>query len=180
MEKRYKIFAEIKTRSIASFNSRDRSRDPKMGSEVEPIPDKLPYIVIIIDELADIMMNDVRANVEISIARIAQKGRAAGIHMIIATQTPRVNILTGIIKANIPARIAFRVQTQVDSRVTLDDGGVEILLGKGDMLFKDAAKNDLRRIQAPLVLDEDIERVIAQVEKRTEMPSAGEWVGVEA
>ena len=105
----------------------------------EPIPEKLPLLIIIVDELADIMMTEAKKDVETSICRIAQKGRAAGIHLVIATQTPRKDIITGVIKANLPTKIAFKVSTGMDSRVILDAQGAEKLLGKGDMLFKGPA-----------------------------------------
>ena len=123
MERRYRLFAENNVRDIKSFN--------KLAAE-QPELEKMPYIAIIIDELADLMMV-VGKDVEDSICRIAQKARAAGMHLIVATQRPSVDVITGLIKANIPSRIAFAVSSQVDSRTILDGAGAEKLLGQGDM-----------------------------------------------
>ena len=131
-----------------------------MDDSGEPIPEKLPLLVIIIDELADVMMTDAKSDVETSIARIAQKGRAAGIHIVIATQRPSVNIITGVIKANLPTRIAFKVGSIVDSRVILDQKGAEKLLGRGDMLFVPPGSANIERIQGAMVDDKDIEAVV--------------------
>lgn len=122
-------------------------------------PDRLPYIVIIIDELADLMQT-APADVEGCIARIAQKARAAGIHLIVATQTPRADVVTGIIKANIPSRIAFQVSSKIDSRVILDTGGADKLVGKGDMLFLPPGSAKLERSQGAFVSDEEVERIV--------------------
>lgn len=127
--------------------------------EEEPIPDRFPYIVVLIDELADLMQT-APADVEMCIARIAQKARAAGIHLIIATQTPRADVVTGIIKANIPSRIAFQVSSQLDSRVILDTKGAEKLVGKGDMLYLPPGSAKLERSQGAFVTDEEVERII--------------------
>lgn len=139
--------------------------------EEEKIPERLPYIVLIIDELADLMQT-APADVEMCIARIAQKARAAGIHLIIATQTPRADVVTGIIKANIPCRIAFQVSSQLDSRVILDTKGAEKLVGKGDMLYLPPGSAKLERAQGAYVTDTEIERIIdhcaAQGEPRFE------------
>ena len=125
MERRYHLFAENNVRDIKSFN--------KLAA-TDPMLEKMPYIAIIIDELADLMMV-VGKDVEDSICRIAQKARAAGMHLIVATQRPSVDVITGLIKANIPSRIAFAVSSQIDSRTILDASGAEKLLGMGDMLF---------------------------------------------
>ena len=125
----------------------------------ERIPDRFPYIVVLIDELADLMQT-APADVEMCIARIAQKARAAGIHLIIATQTPRADVVTGIIKANIPSRIAFQVSSQLDSRVILDTKGAEKLVGKGDMLYLPPGSAKLERAQGAFVTDAEIERII--------------------
>ncbi len=127
--------------------------------EEEEIPDRFPYIVVLIDELADLMQT-APADVEMCIARIAQKARAAGIHLIIATQTPRADVVTGIIKANIPSRIAFQVSSQLDSRVILDTKGAEKLVGKGDMLYLPPGSAKLERAQGAFVTDEEVERII--------------------
>ncbi|MDX1681188.1 MAG: DNA translocase FtsK 4TM domain-containing protein [Akkermansiaceae bacterium] len=127
--------------------------------EEEETPDRFPYIVVLIDELADLMQT-APADVEMCIARIAQKARAAGIHLIIATQTPRADVVTGIIKANIPSRIAFQVSSQLDSRVILDTKGAEKLVGKGDMLYLPPGSAKLERAQGAFVTDEEVERII--------------------
>jgi len=127
--------------------------------EEEPIPDRLPYIVVIIDELADLMQTS-PADVETAIARIAQKARAAGIHLIVATQTPRADVVTGIIKANIPTRIAFQVSSKIDSRVILDQSGADKLVGKGDMLYLPPGGSLLLRCQGALITDEEVHRLV--------------------
>ena len=150
MERRYHLFAENNVRDIKSFN--------KLAAE-RPDLEKMPYIAIIIDELADLMMV-VGKDVEDSICRIAQKARAAGMHLIVATQRPSVDVITGLIKANIPSRIAFAVSSQVDSRTILDGAGAEKLLGMGDMLFMPVGAPKPIRIQGTFVRDEEISRVL--------------------
>ena len=146
MEKRYSIFANHGVRDIKSFNR----RYPE---------EKLPLIVIVIDELADLMMVSPK-DVEDAICRILQKARAAGIHMILATQRPSVNVITGIIKANLPSRISFAVSSQVDSRTILDRGGAETLLGKGDMLFSPQGAPKPIRVQGAFISDEEVEMLL--------------------
>ncbi|HBC88065.1 MAG TPA: hypothetical protein DCZ94_14035 [Lentisphaeria bacterium] len=160
MERRYKIFSKVKAKKLSDFNKREKSPVPILDDDGNEIPDKLPILVVIIDELADIMMTEAKASVENSIARIAQKGRASGLHMVIATQTPRKQIITGVIKANLPTRIAFQVSSYVDSGVILDRKGAEKLLGRGDMLFIPPGSSSLERIQGALVSDKDIEKVV--------------------
>ena len=150
MERRYHLFAENNVRDIKSFN--------KLAA-TDPMLEKMPYIAIIIDELADLMMV-VGKDVEDSICRIAQKARAAGMHLIVATQRPSVDVITGLIKANIPSRIAFAVSSQVDSRTILDGAGAEKLLGQGDMLFMPVGAPKPTRIQGTFVRDEEISRVL--------------------
>ncbi|NNC87777.1 MAG: DNA translocase FtsK [Akkermansiaceae bacterium] len=131
----------------------------ELDDEEEEIPDRFPYIVVIIDELADLMQT-APADVEMCIARIAQKARAAGIHLIVATQTPRADVVTGIIKANIPSRVAFQVSSALDSRVILDTKGAEKLVGKGDMLFLPPGSAKLERAQGAFVSDEEVENIV--------------------
>ena len=150
MEKRYKLFAETGVREIKSYNKLAETRDDL---------EKLPYVAIIIDELADLMMVAGK-EVEDYICRIAQKARAAGMHLIVATQRPSVDVITGLIKANIPARIAFAVSSQIDSRTILDGGGAEKLLGMGDMLFLPLGASKPIRVQGTYVKDGEIEKVI--------------------
>jgi S-DNA-T family DNA segregation ATPase FtsK/SpoIIIE len=127
----------------------------KDGSDGKLLPHKLPFIVIVVDEFADLMMQQGK-EVETSVARLAQKARAAGMHVVLATQRPSVDVITGMIKANFPSRIAFRVAQKVDSRTILDDMGAELLLGKGDMLVKLNGSTDTRRVQCPFVSEEEV------------------------
>jgi S-DNA-T family DNA segregation ATPase FtsK/SpoIIIE len=127
-------------------------------SEPPPIPKKLPYIVVVIDELADLMMV-ARKEVEESIVRLAQKARAAGIHLVVATQRPSADVITGLIKANMPSRCSFQVRTKIDSRVILDQNGAETLLGKGDMLFLPPGVGALERVHGPFVSDDEVSSV---------------------
>ena len=146
MESRYKSFSEHNVRDITSFNK----KNPEL---------KLPYIVVIIDELADLMMV-AKDSVENSICRLAQKARAAGIHLVVATQRPSVDVITGLIKANIPSRISFAVSSQVDSRTILDKAGAEKLLGKGDMLFNPSGAQNPIRVQGAFVSDEEVSAIV--------------------
>ena len=154
MEKRYKLFHEKGARNIHAYNAKVSSAE-----------DYLPYIVVIIDELADLMMV-AAAEVETSICRIAQMARATGIHLIIATQRPSVDVITGLIKANIPSRISFAVATQVDSRVILDQSGAEKLLGRGDMLYNPVGAMKPVRLQGSFVTDSEAERIIEHVKEQ--------------
>ena len=163
MERRYKLLASESVRNIEQFNQvvRQRLERPQRLFEAEPAGalEPLPYIVIVIDELADLMMME-RANVEGAIKRLAHKARATGMHLVVATQRPSVDVITGIIKANFPARISFRVATRVDSRTILDVMGAEHLLGRGDMLFLPPGSARLIRLHGALVTESEIQRVV--------------------
>ena len=184
MERRYQLFANAGTKNIGTYNGwvervqRGEARPPKPpakvaavaadGTEVEidaakdgsdvELPEKLPWILIVVDEFADLMMQQGK-DVEVSVARLAQKARAAGMHVILATQRPSVDVITGMIKANFPTRIAFRVAQKVDSRTILDEQGAEHLLGRGDMLIKMNGANDTRRVQCPFCSEEEVQRI---------------------
>ncbi len=155
MEKRYRLFAENSVRDIKSFNNLAKDREDL---------EHMPYIAVIIDELADLMMTSGK-EVEDYICRLAQKARAAGIHLIVATQRPSVDVITGLIKTNIPARIAFAVSSQIDSRTVLDSGGAEKLLGMGDMLFLPIGASKPTRVQGTYVKDREIAEVIKFIKK---------------
>ena len=162
MEKRYDMFADEKVKNIGGYNE-------KMSDLIKRNPEDntlrlMPYIVVIIDELADLMLVASK-EVEDSIMRITQMARAAGIHLIVATQRPSTDVITGVVKANIPSRISFAVASQIDSRTILDMGGAEKLLGKGDMLYKPMGENVPIRIQGNFISDDEIERVISYVSK---------------
>lgn len=159
MERRYELFAHTGVRDINRFN--------ELALKHKQYSDKLPYIVIIIDELADLMMMS-PADVEEAICRIAQKARACGIHLIVATQRPSVDVITGLIKANIPTRVAFSVSSQVDSRTIIDISGAEKLLGRGDMLFLENGSSKPVRLQGTFVSDEEIDLVVAHVKGERE------------
>jgi S-DNA-T family DNA segregation ATPase FtsK/SpoIIIE len=168
MERRYKIMAKAGVRNIKSFNSRPIEKQQALfegSEEVARLPDRLSYVVIIVDELADLMMT-AQAEVENYIARLAQLSRAVGIHMILATQRPSVDVITGTIKANFPARIAFQVAQKNDSRTILDANGADKLLGRGDMLFLPPGSSKLTRAQGALTSDEDINRIVGFIMKQ--------------
>ena len=161
MERRLKLLAEHGVRNIDQFNRKaaELREQPREPYDPEP-PANLPYIVIVIDELADLMMIEGR-KVEESITRLAQMARAVGIHLILATQRPSVDVITGLIKANVPARISFRLATRVDSRTILDAMGAEALLGRGDMLFLPPGSGRMVRLHGPLVTEEEIHGVVS-------------------
>ncbi len=158
MEKRYEIFRQVGIRNISSFNTRAPNLEFEKTLEIE-IPERLSYIVVIVDELADLMMVS-SSDIETPIARIAQMARAVGIHMILATQRPSREVITGLIKANFPTRIAFKVANRVNSQIVIDENGAESLLGNGDMLFMPPGTSSLMRAQGAFIRDEDINRVI--------------------
>ncbi|MFJ8264399.1 DNA translocase FtsK [Peribacillus asahii] len=161
MERRYELFVHAGVRDITKFN--------EQAELARQYSNKLPYIVIIIDELADLMMMS-PADVEEAICRIAQKARACGIHLIVATQRPSVDVITGLIKANIPTRVAFSVSSQVDSRTIIDSGGAEKLLGRGDMLFAENGSSKTVRLQGTFVSDDEIDQVVNHV-KNEQQPN---------
>ena len=183
MERRYKLMAALGVRNLAGYNRKvlDATRagspiadplwipDPMLAltdeEQTPPDLDKLPSIVVVIDEFADMMMI-VGKKVEQLIARIAQKARAAGIHLILATQRPSVDVITGLIKANIPTRIAFQVSSKVDSRTILDQGGADQLLGHGDMLYLPPGSGLPVRVHGAFCSDEEVHRVVADWQKR--------------
>ena len=155
MENRYELFAKVGVRNIAGFNAKVEEFNAQ--SEYKQVP--LPFIVVIVDELADLMMVASK-EVEDAIIRLGQKARAAGIHMILATQRPSVDVISGLIKANVPSRVAFAVSSGTDSRTILDENGAEKLLGRGDMLFKPIDENHPVRLQGSFISDDDVERIV--------------------
>jgi S-DNA-T family DNA segregation ATPase FtsK/SpoIIIE len=178
MERRYERLSAVRARSLAEANRAFRSRgDPQ-----------LPYLLVVIDELADLMMISPQ-EVEDAVIRLAQKSRAVGIHLVLATQRPSVDVITGMIKANVPSRIAFAVSSQTDSRVILDQAGAESLLGQGDMLFKPLGTSRLQRLQGAFVTEEEIALIVEQCraqraqeldESLLEAPEAGREEGADA
>ena len=164
MERRYKLMAEEKIRNIKEYNKRLQSRAKKIaiadenGNVQEHEDGSMPYIVIVVDEMSDLMMM-AKKDVETLIVRLAQKSRAVGIHLVLATQRPSVNVITGLIKANVPARIAFTVASQVDSITILDQSGAEKLLGQGDMLFYVTSMSKPKRIQGAWVTDDEVNKI---------------------
>jgi len=166
MQTRYDILKQLGLRNITAFNSRKPKPDFESSLSI-PIPTELPYIIAMIDEFADLMMVS-SADIETPIARIAQMARAVGIHLILATQRPSREVITGIIKANIPCRIAFKVASRINSQIILDDVGAESLLGSGDCLFLPPGSSQLLRAQGAYVSDEDINRVIQHVSLQAE------------
>jgi S-DNA-T family DNA segregation ATPase FtsK/SpoIIIE len=175
MEERYELFQRAQVRDIVTFNElgevelfeRLGMTDADDQAKAR-VPKKLPYLVFVVDELADLMMTN--REVETSIVRIAQKARAVGIHLILATQRPQANVVTGLIKANMPCRVAFKVASGMDSRIVLDQKGAELLLGQGDMMVVTPSSSDLRRCQGTLVADNEI-RAVTRFLKDVAQPS---------
>jgi S-DNA-T family DNA segregation ATPase FtsK/SpoIIIE len=191
MERRYQLFANAGTKNISTYNAwvervvsgelpapaRDEVEAlgwdgsvvsvpvAKEGSDGVQLPGKLPYIVIVVDEFADLMMQQGK-DVESAVARLAQKARAAGMHVVLATQRPSVDVITGMIKANFPSRIAFRVAQKVDSRTILDEQGAEVLLGRGDMLVKTNGATEVRRVQCPFVSEEEVHKLTEHLRRQ--------------
>jgi S-DNA-T family DNA segregation ATPase FtsK/SpoIIIE len=157
MERRYERMSQVRARGLPEMNRALRSRGEK----------PLPYLLVVIDELADLMMISPQ-DVEDAIIRLAQKSRAVGIHLVLATQRPSVDVITGMIKANVPSRVAFAVSSQTDSRVILDQAGAESLLGQGDMLFKPLGTSRLQRIQGAYVSEEEVALVVEQCRAQRE------------
>ena len=160
MDRRYHVLAKVGVKKLSEFNSRPIPAEAEYDDDGKPIPAKMPLLVIILDELADLMMTEAKKDVETNITRIAQKGRAAGIHIIVATQRPSTNIITGVIKANLPTRLCFQVRSLVDSRVVLDTPGAEKLLSMGDMLVMTSSSMEIERVQGAWVKDDDIKKVV--------------------
>jgi len=185
MEQRYQIFGKANVRNIIGFNSRKKGAgaeappreqqgalaglDPLEVDDGIEVPEHLPYIVVIVDELADLMMV-APAEIETNVARLAQLARAAGIHLIIATQRPSVNVVTGIIKANLPSRIAFQVASQIDSRTIIDTKGAETLIGRGDMLFTPPASSSILRAQGAFVADDEMQAIVDYLKENNDPP----------
>jgi DNA segregation ATPase FtsK/SpoIIIE, S-DNA-T family len=178
MERRYKLMSAVGVRNLAGFNRKVRDAEeagqplmdplfrpnPELGEAPKPL-ESLPYLVVIIDEFADMMMI-VGKKVEELIARLAQKARAAGVHLILATQRPSVDVITGLIKANIPTRIAFQVSSKIDSRTILDQSGAETLLGHGDMLYLPPGTAMPERVHGAFVSDEEVHRVVEHLRRQ--------------
>ena len=170
MTHRYKMLSKAGVRNVEDYNNRPAGGEPVLDDDGNPLPEKMPFIVLVIDELADIMLTN-RVDVENSLARLAQMSRAVGIHTIIATQRPSVDVLTGVIKANFPTRVAFKTSSQVDSRTILDGKGAESLLGKGDMLFRPPTAAAMQRIQGAMVTDEEIRELVDFCAAQQEAPT---------
>ncbi len=184
MDERYEFLAEAGVRNIKGYNSLTQEElierfKPSTPEEEAKIPKKLPYIVIIIDELADLMMTSGK-EVEASIVRIAQKARAVGIHLILATQRPSANVVTGLIKSNMPTRIAFRVQSKMDSRIVLDQNGADLLLGHGDMLFLPPGASKPIRCQGTFIDDKEVRESVKLVKAMADAQYEPELVQIKA
>jgi len=170
MERRYEMLSKVGTTNIANFNAMGQAKiEERLERPIEPADAQLSYIVLVIDEFADLMAS-AQKDVEESIQRLAQKSRAVGLHVILATQRPSANVITGVIKANLPAQIAFKVSRKLDSRVILDANGAEKLLGHGDMLFVSTSKNQLIRAQGAYVTEDEVHSVVAHIAENGPQP----------
>ena len=167
LEYRYRVMARVHAKNLRDFNDRPKESEPIRDENGNPIPQKLPRQIIIVSDLADMMRSNMWKDVETLICRIAQRGRAAGIHLVISTQTPSRDVFTSIIKANMPTRLAFRVCRDRDSQLILDSPGAEKLLGRGDMLFKGPA-GDTERVQGPMMSDSEIRKIVDFVSSQAE------------
>jgi len=172
MDERYSLLAEAKVKNVAEYNKLDEQEiikrfKPSSAEEEQKIPKRLVYIVIVIDELADLMMTAAK-EIEAYIVRLAQKSRAVGIHIVLATQRPQATVVTGLIKSNMPTRIGFRVAARMDSRIILDQNGAETLLGEGDMLFLKPGTSDLVRAQGTFVDEAEIKRIVKHLREVAE------------
>ena len=160
VDRRYRVMAEVHAKKLSEFNRRPPETPPVRDTDGNEIPPEMPYLVVMIDELADLMVSKQKKAIESCITRIAQKGRAAGIHLVIATQRPSTNIITGVIKANLPTRLCFQVRSGADSRVVIDTIGAEQLLGKGDILLMRPPNMTLERVQGAFVPKNDIRKLV--------------------
>jgi len=182
MDERYSLLAEAKVKNVAEYNRLGPEEivkrfEPSSPDEEEKIPKKLPYIVIVIDELADLMMTAPK-EIEAYIVRLAQKSRAVGIHIVLATQRPQATVVTGLIKSNMPTRIGFRVAARLDSRIVLDQNGAETLLGEGDMLFLKPGTSDLIRAQGTFVDEAEVKRIVKHLKDIAEPQFHPELTGL--
>jgi len=172
MDERYELLAEAGVRDIKNFNALGKEKiydrfQPATEEEKMQIPTHLPYIVIVIDELADLMMTSGK-EVELFLSRLAQKSRAVGIHLVVATQRPQANVVTGLIKSNLPCRMAFRVASRMDSRIVLDQNGAEVLMGEGDMLFLPPGSSKLVRAQGTYIEDDELKAVLSDLASKAQ------------
>jgi S-DNA-T family DNA segregation ATPase FtsK/SpoIIIE len=182
MDERYELLKDAQVKNIAAYNKLgERELYQRLGAESEEeqaaVPTRIPYYVIIVDELADLIMTSSK-EVENHIIRIAQKARAVGIHLILATQRPSVNVVTGLIKSNMPCRVSFRVASRQESRIVLDQNGAEVLLGQGDMLFLQPGTSNLSRAQGTFVDDSEIRGVMQHWQSAAEQHFSQELVSI--
>mgnify|MGYP001163961113 CR=1 FL=1 len=190
MERRYEIFSKVGVKDLPGYNKYidEKSDEINLGKELDNSSSeesgetdslaKMPYIVVIIDELADLMMVAAQ-DVEQTICRLAQMARATGIHLVIATQRPSVNVVTGLIKANVPSRISFYLQSQIDSRTILDMAGAEKLMGKGDMLYSPSGTFKPTRVQGVFVGEEEVKKVVSHLKEQATPDYLNEIIEVE-